>query len=166
MQIFFLWVAAFALFTSCAYEGVIVRKTTEPVASSLSLGVDMSYRFDLKDRVGNIRSQLVSAEVFQAYHPGDYFYDLQEARPARPTAFSKDGKEIQAGLSPRPEFIPVSPPRFEPIPLQPEARPLSRPELSRAPSSSQIAANSRRRTKAREHTAQRQAAKNSLASVQ
>lgn len=63
--------------SSCAYEGVIVRKDSGPLPFYESLGVDGSYKLALRDSSGMVRSQLVTPEVFEGYAEGQYFNDLQ-----------------------------------------------------------------------------------------
>jgi hypothetical protein len=65
------------LLSSCAYEGVIVEKRFRPLPFPDSLGVDAIYNFQLRDSVGQIHSQMVTADVFANYRVGDYFNDLQ-----------------------------------------------------------------------------------------
>ena len=66
-----------ALFSSCAYEGVVVEKRFRPVPFSDSLGVDAMYNFHLRDNAGQVHSQMVTADIFASYATGDYFNDLQ-----------------------------------------------------------------------------------------
>jgi len=67
-----------ALFlSSCANQGVVVRKAAYPLPFYHSVGVDGSYKFALRDNAGAVRSQLVTPEVFEKYAEGDYFNDLQ-----------------------------------------------------------------------------------------
>ncbi len=73
------WSFLLALFllTSCANEGVIVRKDAGPLPFYESLGVDGSYAFLLRDNAGSMHRQLVTPEVFERYAVGQYFNDLQ-----------------------------------------------------------------------------------------
>ena len=68
---------ALFLLTSCANEGVIVRKDAGPLPFYESLGVDGSYAFLLRDNAGSVHRQLVTPEVFERYAVGQYFNDLQ-----------------------------------------------------------------------------------------
>jgi hypothetical protein len=80
-----------ALFlTSCANEGVIVRKDTGPLPFYESLGVDGSYAFLLRDSAGSVRRQLVTPDVFERYAVGQYFNDLQPVATQ-----SSDFKEVR-----------------------------------------------------------------------
>jgi len=106
------------LLIACAYEGTIVQKAAQPLPFAYSLGIDGSYKFALRDRLGYVRWQLVSAEVFHAYQIGDYFNDA-DLVPPRPRSCSKDEKEV-APICPH-ETIPIHVPRFQPIPLEPRA---------------------------------------------
>lgn len=65
------------LFSSCAYQGVVVEKRFRPVPFSYSLGLDAMYNFQLRDSVGQTNSQMVTADVFASYRVGDYFNDMQ-----------------------------------------------------------------------------------------
>ena len=65
--------------SSCAYEGVIVRKDSAPLPFYESVGVDGSYKLALRDSTGAVHSQLVTPEVFEGHAEGDYFNDLQPA---------------------------------------------------------------------------------------
>ena len=88
---FFLFIVLLAvlIFPGCAYQGKVVRKEFRALPFSESLGVDAIYTFQLRDRAGEIHSQMVTPEVFANYEVGDYFDDLQAApahdyRPAAP----------------------------------------------------------------------------------
>lgn len=52
-------------------------------------------KFILRDRAGNVRSQLVTPEVFARYQTGDYFNDLQAPPPARGKHDAKNGTSIE-----------------------------------------------------------------------
>ena len=51
-------------------------------------------KFILRDRAGNVRSQLVTPEVFARYQAGDYFNDLQPA-PPRGKHEAKNGTSVE-----------------------------------------------------------------------
>jgi hypothetical protein len=74
--------------TGCAYEGTVVRKDFRLVPFSESLGIVAIYKFELRDKSGQIHTQMVTPEVFATYAVGDYFNDLQipgrAALPAPP----------------------------------------------------------------------------------
>lgn len=80
--------AVFALFSGCAYQGVVVEKRFRPVPFSASLGLDAIYNFQLRDNAGQIHSQMVTPDVFASYRVADYFNDMQ-APPAQ------DDKELE-----------------------------------------------------------------------
>jgi hypothetical protein len=71
------YVAIAALFSGCAYEGVIVDKQFRPAPFIASMGIDGIYKFQLRDSSGQIHSQMVTPDVFASYVVGDYFNDLQ-----------------------------------------------------------------------------------------
>jgi hypothetical protein len=114
----FLFLCVGPLLIACAYQGTIVKKAGRALPFAYSFGVDASYKFALRDRFGHTRWQLVSAEVFHAYHVGDHFNDA-DLVPPRHRCYSKDEKEV-APISPH-ETIPIHVPRFQPIPLEPRA---------------------------------------------
>ncbi len=74
------------LLSSCAYDGTVVQKEFRPLPFSESLGIEGIYNFQLRDRAGQIHSQMVTPEVFIAYQVGDYFNDLQLPASVRPAA--------------------------------------------------------------------------------
>ena len=95
-----------------------MQKVGQPRPFAYSLGIDASYKFAVRDRLGRVRWQLVSSEVFNSYRIGDYFND-ESGTPPRHPCCSIDEKEV---LCPRVhETIPISVPRFQPIPLEPRA---------------------------------------------
>jgi hypothetical protein len=106
------------LLIACAYQGTIVQKAGQPLPFAYSLGIDASYKFALRDRLGHVRWQLVPAEVFNSYRVGDYF-NSADLVPPRHRCYSKDEKEV-APICPH-ETIPIRVPRFQPIPLEPRA---------------------------------------------
>lgn len=69
------------IYSGCAYQGTVVRKEFHPLPFYESLGLEGIYRFDLRDRSGQIHSQMVNATVFANFEVGDYFDDLQPAPP-------------------------------------------------------------------------------------
>lgn len=75
------------LFSGCAYQGTVVKKQFRLLPFSESLGIEAIYKFELRDRAGQIHSQMVTPEVFASYQVGDYFNDLQMPSPmAEPPA--------------------------------------------------------------------------------
>jgi len=116
----FLFLVIAPLLIACAYQGTIVQKAAQPLPFAYSLGIDGSYKFALRDRLGHVRWQLVSAEVFHAYQVGDYFNDA-DLVPPRHRSYSKGEKEV-APICP-PETIPIRVPRFLPIPVEPRVVP-------------------------------------------
>jgi hypothetical protein len=103
---------------ACAYQGTIVEKAGRPLPFAYSLGIDASFKFALRDHLGRVRWQLVSAAVFNSYRVGDYFDD-ESPMPPRRRRCSTDGREMP--YPPAHETIPISVPRFQPIPLEPRA---------------------------------------------
>lgn len=97
--------AVAALFSGCAYEGVIVEKRFRPAPFYDSMGIDGIYKFQLRDASGQIHSQMVTPDVFASYEVGDYFNDLQ-APPARG---SKDFKSVPAPPPPEMNQVPYQP---------------------------------------------------------
>jgi hypothetical protein len=84
----FICLISILILSSCAYEGTVVRKDVRPLPFYDSLGIDAIYHFELRDRAGQIHSQMVTPQVFAAYEVGDYFNDLQlpaDVRPAAPS---------------------------------------------------------------------------------
>ena len=78
--------------TSCANQGVIVRKDSSPLPFYESVGVDGSYTFFLRDTAGAVHRQIVTPEVFERYAVGEYFNDLQPGAPGRER--SPDAKDM------------------------------------------------------------------------
>ena len=78
---FLLYPGIATLLAGCAIQGVIVKKNARPLPFIDSLGMDGIYKFKLRDQQGHIWSQMVTPEVFAQYQLGDYFNDLQPARP-------------------------------------------------------------------------------------
>lgn len=78
--------AGVLVLSGCSYEGRIVRKQFTPLPFYSSLGVKGLYRFEVRCRDGEIRQQVVSADVFADYKTGDYFADRAQhlASPAPP----------------------------------------------------------------------------------
>jgi hypothetical protein len=114
----FLFLCIAPLLIACAYQGTIVEKAGRPLPFAYSLGIDASYKFALRDRLGRVRWQLVPADVFNSYRVGDYFDDANLV-PPRHRCYSKDEREV-APICPY-ETIPIRVPRFQPIPLSPRA---------------------------------------------
>jgi hypothetical protein len=112
---------------ACAYQGTIVQKAGRPLPFAYSLGIDASYKFALRDRLGHVRWQLVSAEVFNSYRIGDYFND-ESPTPPRHRFGSIDEKETARTCPTGYETIPIRVPRFQPIPVEPQAVRTSNPE--------------------------------------
>ena len=90
------------LLSGCANQGTVVRKDYRELPFLYSLGVEGIYRFEVRDRDGHIRDQMVSPEVFANYQEGDYFNDLA-APPSR----------WRAPTGPAPMVIPVRRPLEE-----------------------------------------------------
>ena len=88
---------AATFFAGCAYEGVIVQKNSNPLPLYHSIGVDGSYSFILRDRLGAVHRQIVTPEVFERYGVGDYFNDLQSG-PAGTEVV--DGKTLRTAMQP------------------------------------------------------------------
>ena len=110
------------LLAGCAFEGVVVEKRSRQLPDSSIIGTEGVYSFAfrgptgtsrppitvpipqfwtgtngmytflLRDQQGNVRSQMVTAEVFARYRVGDYFNDRQ---PPRETDDSKDSKTVE-----------------------------------------------------------------------
>src|SRR5438876_173839 len=112
---------------ACAYQGTIVQKAGRPLPFAYSLGIDASFKFALRDGLGHVRWQLVSAEVFNSYRVGDYFDDESPTPPLHRRC-STDGKKVLR--PPIHETIPISVPRFQPIPLEPRAVRMSHPDTA------------------------------------
>jgi hypothetical protein len=125
----FLFLCVGPLLIACAYQGTIVQKAGRPLPFAYSLGIDASYKFALRDRLGHIRWQIVSAEVFNLYRVGDYFDD-ESPRPPRHRFGSMDGKETARTCPTGYETIPIRVPRFQPIPVEPQAVRTSNPETA------------------------------------
>jgi hypothetical protein len=123
----FLFLCLAPLLIACAYQGTIVQKAGQPLPFAYSLGIDASFKFALRDRLGHIRWQLVSAEVFKSYRVGDYFDD-ESPTPPRHHRCSTDSKEVL--YPPAHETIPIRVPRFQPIPLEPRAVSRLNPDAS------------------------------------
>ena len=70
--------AGMLVLSGCSYEGQIVRKQFTPSPFYSALGVRGLYRFEVRCRDGEIRRQVVSADVFAEYAPGDYFADRSQ----------------------------------------------------------------------------------------
>lgn len=93
---------AFTFLTSCAHEGVIVRKDSTAQPFYQSVGVDGSYSFMLRDNAGSIHRQLVTPEVFERYALGQYFNDLQPATTGAERSGDKEMKTASTAPSARP----------------------------------------------------------------
>jgi hypothetical protein len=94
--------AAVLFFPACANQGTIVRKQLQPFPFPFSLDMQAIYRFELRDRAGQIRHQMVTAAVFAYYEVGDDFNDRQLPPPIRRSA------------APEPQFGPMVP--WTPLP--------------------------------------------------
>jgi len=123
----FLFLCLGPLLIACAYQGTIVQKAGRPLPFAYSLGIDASFKFALRDGLGHVRWQLVSAEVFNSYRVGDYFDDESPTPPLHRRC-STDGKKVLR--PPIHETIPISVPRFQPIPLEPRAVRMSHPDTA------------------------------------
>lgn len=110
------------MLSGCAFEGTIVEKRSRPLPDASLMGTEGvnsfvfrgptgtsrppipvpnpqfwtetngMYSFLLRDRQGNVHSQMVTADVFARYREGDYFNDCQ---PAVQTPDSKDSKNVE-----------------------------------------------------------------------
>jgi len=67
--------ASALILSACSYEGRIVRKEFAPSPFYSALGLRGLYRFEVRCRDGQIRRQVVSADVFANYRLGEYFSD-------------------------------------------------------------------------------------------
>jgi len=85
----FLFLCLGPLLIACAYQGTIVQKAGRPLPFAYSLGIDVCFKFALRDRLGHVRWQLVSAEVFNSYRVGDYFDDESPMPPAPSPLFDR-----------------------------------------------------------------------------
>jgi len=123
------WFLLSMLLAGCAFEGVVVEKRPRPLPDSSVIGTEGvhsfafrgptgtsrppipvpnpqfwtetngRYSFLLRDKQGNVHSQMVTADVFSRYRVGDYFNDLQ----APPThSDSKDSKTVATVVHQRP----------------------------------------------------------------
>jgi hypothetical protein len=90
------------LFTSCANEGTVVRKDSNPMPFYHSLGIEGSYKLALRDGAGAVHSQLVTPEVYQDYAEGDYFNDAQP-----PPASSTHSSDVKDTIAFRPAAAPT-----------------------------------------------------------
>ncbi len=111
------------LLTGCGFECNIVEKRSRQLPDSSMIGTEGVYSFAfrgptgtsrppitvptpqfwtetngmytflLRDQQGNVRSQMVTAEVFARYRVGDYFNDRQ---PPREPSDSKESKTVAA----------------------------------------------------------------------
>jgi hypothetical protein len=111
------------LLAGCAFEGVVVEKRSRQLPDASMIGTEGVYSFTfrgptgtsrppitvpipqfwtqsngmdtflLRDQPGNVRSQMVTAEVFARYRVGDYFNDRQ---PPPETDDSKDRKTVES----------------------------------------------------------------------
>jgi hypothetical protein len=105
------------LLIACAYQGTIVQKAGQPLPFTYSLGIDASYKFALRGRLGHVGWQLVPAEC--SIHIESAIISIADLVPPRHRCYSKDEKEV-APICPH-ETIPIRVPRFQPIPLEPRA---------------------------------------------
>ncbi len=105
------------LLAGCAPQGTILRKEFRPLPFSESLGIPGIFRFELRDREGHIRSQMVTPEVFARYEVGEYFNDSEKP------AFRRQPPG-------RPEELP--PPVLRPRPLENYGTPYRPMRLGRA----------------------------------
>ena len=107
------FVAIPVLLSGCAFQGTIVEKRSRLRPDSSMIGTEGtnsfvfrgpggsliepnsissanywnetggSYKFLIRDQAGNVRSQLVTPEVFLRYNVGDYFNDMGAPPPPR-----------------------------------------------------------------------------------
>ncbi|MDQ6860798.1 MAG: hypothetical protein M3032_06540 [Verrucomicrobiota bacterium] len=82
------------LLTSCAYNGVIVRKESRPHPLYHTIGIEGVYSFIVRDTSGSLHRQMVTPEVYEMYAEGQTFNDLGPA----PTA--AEFKETQPAPAP------------------------------------------------------------------
>lgn len=110
------------LLAACAFEGTIVEKRSRQLPDSSMIGTEGAhsfafrgptgisrppiavpnpqfwtetngmYSFLLRDQQGNVRSQMVTAEVFARYRVGDYFNDQQSPPEA---SDAKENKTVE-----------------------------------------------------------------------
>lgn len=97
---FFLLITGLLL-AGCAPQGTILRKEFRPLPFSESLGIPGIFRFELRDREGHIRSQMVTPEVFAQYEVGEYFNDREKPKFRGETPGRPEGLP-QPVLRPRP----------------------------------------------------------------
>lgn len=116
------------LLSGCAFEGTVVEKRSRPLPDASMIGTEGvhsfvfrgptgtsrppigvphpqfwtetngMYSFLLRDQQGNVRSQMVTAEVFARCRVGDYFNDRG---PACAPPDSKDSKTVTAVIQRR-----------------------------------------------------------------
>ena len=91
-----------AFLTSCAYEGVIVQKDSQPLPFTHTEGIDGSYAFLLRDNAGTVRRQIVTPEVYNQYAIGEYFNDLQPATAGSRDAIDPKVVKTAMKLQPKP----------------------------------------------------------------
>lgn len=91
----FYLLAATVLLSGCANEGVVIEKRAVDSPFTYSLGMDASFKLILRDQQGNVRSQLVTPDVFNRYEVGDYFNDQQPGPTHRETTTTDTSKEVQ-----------------------------------------------------------------------
>ncbi len=96
----YLLTAAFLL-SGCANEGVVIDKRAGASPFTYSLGIDAVFKLILRDQQGNVRSQLVTPDVFNRYEVGDYFNDLQPG-PTRQETRIDTSKEVQPVIHRKP----------------------------------------------------------------
>ncbi|MDQ6861966.1 MAG: hypothetical protein M3032_12530, partial [Verrucomicrobiota bacterium] len=70
------------LLTSCAYNGVIVRKESRPHPLYHSIGIEGVYSFIVRDTSGSLHRQMVTPAVYEMYAEGQTFNDLAPAPAA------------------------------------------------------------------------------------
>src|SRR5437763_2034266 len=114
----FLFLCLGPLLIACAYQGTIVQKAGRPLPFAYSLGIDASFKFALRDGLGHVRWQLVSAEVFNSYRVGDYFDDESPTPPLHGRCSTGGKKVLRPPLH---ETIPFPFPGFRPFPWRPRA---------------------------------------------
>lgn len=93
--------AAAIIFSGCANEGTVIDKRAGASPFTYSLGIDGVFKLILRDQQGNVRSQLVTPDVFNRYEVGDYFNDLQPGPTRRETKVDTS-KEVQPVIHRKP----------------------------------------------------------------
>jgi len=99
-------------------RGVVVQKIFQPFPISRSLGMDGSYKLEVRDEQGKVHRQMVPREVFQAYEIGDRFDSL--GYPGNHV-----GVKVEPAKEPRPPKVRIAI-KVDPSPAPPAAGPRDR----------------------------------------